>query len=212
MCGKVACMNEIANETKKPILQRIWSNITSISTLMLALGTIVLAVVSCRQVGIMEADQRPWIGVVATDLDQRFDFVNVGGHFNLEITNSGRSPAFDVSITLLKWNTDINTVQFPIAKCNASECRIENMEIVPGMRFSMLIPQSEELPLPKAGDTGYIIARIDYQDSKGTPRVTGVCLKIPTTLIMLNPPRNGFTSMTVITSTSCAAPNSNYAT
>jgi hypothetical protein len=212
MRGKVACMNETVNGAKKTILQLIWSNISSISTFILALGTVVLAFASWRQTGIMEADQRPWIGVVATDLDQRFDFVNVGGHFNLEITNSGRSPALNVTITFLKWNTDINTVQFPIGKCNAGECRIENLEIIPGMRFSMLIPESEELPLPKAGDTGYIIARIDYQDSKGTPHVTGVCLKIPTKLIMLNPPRNGFTSITVFTPTSCAAPNSNYAT
>ena len=200
-------MNEIANETKKPILQLIWNNIIPISTLILALGTIVLAAVSYRQVRIMEADQRPWIGASSMGLDERFDFINVGGHFYLALANSGRSPALNVSVTLLKWNTDINTVQFPIGKCNAGECRIENLEIVPGMRFSMLIPENDVIPLPKVGDTVYIIARVDYQDSSGTPHVTGICFKFPTKLV-----RNGTSSITESTPTSCPASNSNYAT
>jgi hypothetical protein len=66
----------------------------------------------------------------------------------------------DLSVTLLRWNTDINTVQFPINKCNTNECRVENLEIVPGMRFIMLIPETDVTPLPKAGDTGYIMPEI----------------------------------------------------
>jgi hypothetical protein len=129
-----------------------------LSTLALAICTIVLAVVSCRQVGIMEADQRPWIGMAAVGIDQRFDFGNVG-HFKLEIVNSGRSPALEVTVTLLNWNTDIKNVTFPIPKCT-SECRIENAEMVPGLALGMLIPDvgGAPSPLPKAGDTGYIIA------------------------------------------------------
>jgi hypothetical protein len=117
-----------------------------------------------------------------------------------------------VTITFLKWNTDINSVQFPIGKCNANECRVENLEMVPGMKWGMIIPETETLPLPKAGDTGYIIARIDYQDSRGTPHVTGICFKIPTDLVVFNPPRNGSSNGIHSTPVSCAAPYSNYAT
>jgi hypothetical protein len=72
-------VNEIANGTNNTILQRVGNNIMSISTLIFALGTVVLAAVSYRQVGIMEADQRPWIGVGALNIDQHFDFTNTGG-------------------------------------------------------------------------------------------------------------------------------------
>jgi hypothetical protein len=198
------------------ILRLTWSNITAVSTLILALGTIVLAMVSCRQVGIMEADQRPWIGMASVGIDQRFDFAN-GGHFILEIGNSGRSPALEVTVTLLNWNTDIKTVAFPIPECT-SECRIENIEMIPGSGLGMTIPniEGEPSPLPKAGDTGYIIARIDYKDSRGNGHITGMCFKIPTSLgsgTPAPPPPFGNGKPAVnFTPISCAAPNSNYAT
>jgi hypothetical protein len=203
-----AVVNEIVNDTKKHIPKLIWDNITSVSTFILAIGTIVLAVVSCRQVGIMEADQRPWVGADFTGLDQHTDFAT-SGHFFLDIANSGKSPAFDVTVTLLKWNADINQVQFPIKKCNAGECRIEHLEMLPGLHLGLLIPEIDASPLPKAGDTGFIIARIDYQDSVGTAHVTGICVKI-VTAFTANPSRPGNNSIAV-TSTSCATPNSNYA-
>jgi len=195
--------------TKKFITRQVWSNITPFSTLILAIGTVCLALVSCRQIGIMEADQRPWVGVKSEGIVDSPEFIT-GGYYHLEIVNSGKSPALDVTVTLLNWNTDINNVQFPIPKCT-SECREQNMEMVPGFYSGMLIPEIDKTPLPKAGDTGYIIARVDYHDSKGTPYVTGICYKSITTVVttVVN---NVNKTRVIDTNTSCAVPKSNYAT
>lgn len=77
----------------------------------------------------------------------------------------------------------------------------------------MLIPEIDTPPLPKVGDTGFIIARIDYQDFAGTIHVTGICIKIVTAFAAApNPPRPGINNSIAVTITSCATPNSNYAT
>lgn len=138
---------------------------TSISTFILAIATIWLACAVYRQLIIMEEDQRPWVGSRALGVIPN-DNIFVGGYFYIDLINTGKSPALNVSLTLLNWNTDINTVQFPINKC-AGACRFENVELLPGSPLQVRIPEYGKQPLPKAGDTGYIIARIDYLDSRG---------------------------------------------
>ena len=101
----------------------------------------------------------PWVGLRSVGIIEGLDW-NAGGYFRLEITNAGKSPAINVSVTLLNWNTDINVLKFPINKCT-SECRVENLQLVPGTIFGMIIPRSATSPLPKGGDTGYIIERVE---------------------------------------------------
>jgi hypothetical protein len=199
-------VSESADEPKHTIVKRsIFDKVTSIATLILSSATVVVALIAYRQVGIMEADQRPWIGMGTVGPVPTPEFLSTGGHFDLEVVNTGKSPAIGVTITLLKWNTDINTVQFPLNRC-ASECRIENGALIPGARLGMLIPDSETPPMPKAGDTGYVIARVDYQEANGTPHVTEICYKIITTA-----PSPLTNNRLAVSTTSCAAPNSNSA-
>jgi hypothetical protein len=160
---------------------------TSVATLILAIATIWLALGMYRQIGVMQDDQRPWVGMEAGVLERpgiflTNDGVPTDGYFIVVISNGGKSPALNVTLTLLNWNVDINTVKFPINKCGGS-CRITNTELLPGDRLNLLIPEFGKQPIPKPGDTGNIIARIDYTDAHGTLYVTAMCVKVITALV-----------------------------
>jgi hypothetical protein len=89
-----------------------------------------------------------------------------------------------------------------VGKCDGS-CRMTNTEMLPGDRLQLLVPEYGKQPLPKPGDTGNIIARIDYTDAHGTSYSTGICVKVLTAIVA---PHKMSTDKV-----GCTEPDSNFA-
>jgi hypothetical protein len=149
-------------------------------------------------------DQRPWVGIGSIQVipgatNQQEIYLIVG------IINTGKSPALDVAITSAEWNSNIDTVDFPIKRCEG-DCRVENHEIVPSAFTVIHIPKVNQIPVPSIGDKLNVIIRVDYRDSHNNRYYTGICQSVTTSL----DPRSN--RSVIVDQASCTKPNSNGAT
>lgn len=176
---------------------------TLVINCVLAVATVFLAVGVVWQINIMEDDQRPWVGIGALQVlpettNQQQLYILV------EILNSGKSPALDVTISAAEWNSNINTLSFPIKKCK-DDCRVDSEEILPGAFVGIRIPKADKLPAPLIGEKINVVIRVDYRDAHNQ-YYTGIC-KIVTTSA---DPRSN--RSVIVNQDSCAKTNSNRAT
>ena len=201
VCAPVRAAFHLPWKTAKRLTFDQWTLITNC---VLAAATVFLAVGVMWQINIMEDDQRPWVGIgslqviPATPNQQEL-------YLLVEITNSGKSPALDVAITTAEWNSNPDTLLFPITKCK-DECRVDNEEILPGAFVGIRIPKVNQFPVPLIGNKMNIVIRVDYRDTHNKQYYTGICKVVTTS----PDPRSN--RSVIVDQASCAKANSNRAT
>ena len=94
-------------------------------------------------------DERPWLGLGSVQIIPSAPNPQEV-YLLVAIINSGKSPAFDVSVTIAEWNSNLNEMAFPIKKCK-DDCRMEHAEILPGAFVDIRIPKINQIPLPSIG-------------------------------------------------------------
>jgi hypothetical protein len=107
-----------------------WEALTAISSLILAIATLLLALGANKQIILMQEDERPWVGAHISTIPPPPNSKDL--YFGAEISNTGKSPAFNARVSFKKWNDDPKTITFPIEQC-----------------------EGERLPLPEHGTSSW---------------------------------------------------------
>jgi hypothetical protein len=186
-----------------------WARRLSAATIMIALFSLISAAVAIAQWLIangtlteLRDEQRPWVGGTVQVFSNPS---SASYYFLLDIRDTGRTPALEVSVTLAEWATDPATASFPLRQCEGSTCRIQNIELLPGAGLGIRIPEAGKAE-PKVGDVGHVIARIDYKEPNGRGHRTDICfIMVFTPITITNGPKFSETT------TGCPQPGSNYA-
>jgi len=151
----------------------------------------------------MWADQRPWIGLMGI---QTFDeSMTTGFGYGVEIVNTGKSPAFEVSFSVQDWRQDPNNPHIPSEKC-VTDCAMKNLVMPPGGIEGMRVPLLGK-PRPKVGDVAWIIVRVDYRDLKHEWHKTKICFTATARLVSDDQNRQRL----AVDQVACPIPDSNYA-
>jgi hypothetical protein len=161
---------------------------------------------SLGQLTEMRSEQRPWVGLLAIDnipTDQ--EYVSKWGFgYKLTIVNTGKSPALNVSFNVRPWKQNVDAPEIPHERCT-TDCIENQFVLLPGGQKNIRIPFFQELG-PKEGETAWIIARIDYQDTDHNWHKTGICVTS-----ILKPLAEHTRPGVIGTMRSCDVPESNYA-
>jgi hypothetical protein len=179
---------------------------TTILTGFLAFGTLLLALASCMQIGVMEDDQRPWLGLVSVGPRPGEGNPNTGLYLGANFINVGHSPAFVSKMRIMPWETDPKSVSFPISSCE-TDCVQKNIVMIPNAAVNLSIPIAGQEKLPKVGDQANIIFRIDYSDERGHSHTTAGCYVVD--LHPVQPFPNILAA--AATTVGCSQDRSNYA-
>jgi hypothetical protein len=190
-----------------------WNRRLSTATIAIAVLSLISALVAIAQWSIangtlteLRDEQRPWVGglvqVIPTYAAPNLPSTS---YYNLDIRNTGKTPALELSVTLAEWATDPATASFPLRRCEGATCRIQNVELLPGANLGLRIPEVGK-PEPKFDDVGHVIARIDYKEPNGKGHRTDICfIVVFTPLTITSGPKFSETT------TGCPQPGSNYA-
>jgi hypothetical protein len=146
-----------------------------------------------RQLGIMQADQRPWVGLNGIDpiADKADPTATLA--YVLEVKNGGKSPAMNAKIKIKGAPGDCSQISLPTQPCDGDDCTFDGIMMLPEVPIGARVPKIGE-PTIKPGSDVCLILRVDYQDADGASHKTGVCLVQSST-----------------GTRSCKFPNSNYA-
>jgi hypothetical protein len=149
--------------TRNERVMALWTRRVGIFTFFLFVISAATADIFYRQLAVMRADQRPWIGAGNIGLPP-------DGPFSIQFINSGKSPALNVTISAFLWEPDKeeHPPQLPTSRCTSS-CKFIGVEMLPNVPYTFVLGRGPD-------ENGWIIARADYEDADGSSHQTLICM------------------------------------
>jgi hypothetical protein len=95
-----------------------------------------------RQMGIMEADQRPWVGLNGIDpISDKAD-PNTIIAYMLEVKNGGKSPAMNAKIKIKGGAGDCTQISVPTQPCDGDDCTFDGVMMLPEVPLGGRVPKN----------------------------------------------------------------------